>query len=74
MALDSIRSSILCETESQEGKGIPQVPRREGYIELVDEDGRRMWVLSTSGGSIVEKVRAIYGLFESDFPTRRAYT
>jgi predicted transcriptional regulator len=46
---------------------------QKGYIELVYEDGRRMWVLSTSGGSIVEKVRAIYGLFESDFPTRRAY-
>ena len=47
---------------------------RSGYLELIDEDGRTVCVLSTSGGNVVERVRAIYGLFESDFATRKPYT
>lgn len=42
-----------------------------GYIHLIDEDGRTFCVLSTSGGNIVERVRSIYGLFESNFATRK---
>ena len=47
---------------------------RKGYLELSDEDGRTVCVLSTSGGSVVERVRSIYGLFEGNFATRKPYT
>ena len=47
---------------------------RNGYLELVDEDGRTICVLSASGGSLVERARAVYGLFESNLPTRKAFT
>ena len=47
---------------------------RSGYLELVDEDGRTVCVLSTSGGNVVERVRSIYGLFEGNFATRKPYT
>jgi predicted transcriptional regulator len=47
---------------------------RNGYLELVDEDGRTICVLSASGGSLVEKARAVYGLFESNLTTRKAFT
>jgi predicted transcriptional regulator len=47
---------------------------RRGFLELIDEDGRTVCVLSTSGGNVVERVRSIYGLFESNFATRKPYT
>jgi predicted transcriptional regulator len=47
---------------------------RRGYLELIDQDGRTVCVLTTSGGNVVERVRSIYGLFESNFATRKPYT
>jgi predicted transcriptional regulator len=47
---------------------------RSGYLEVVDEDGRTVCVLSTSGGNVVERVRSFYGLFEGTFATRKPYT
>jgi predicted transcriptional regulator len=47
---------------------------RSGYLELVDEEGRTICVLSASGGSLVERARAVYALFGSDLNTRKAFT
>jgi predicted transcriptional regulator len=46
---------------------------RAGYLELINEDGRTICVLSASGGSLVQRLRAIYALFESDFAARKPY-
>jgi predicted transcriptional regulator len=47
---------------------------RRGFLELTDEDRRTLCVLSTSGANVVDRVRSIYGLFESNFATRKPYT
>jgi len=46
---------------------------RAGYVEIIDEDGRTICVLSASGGSLVERLRLIYPLFEGDFAARKSY-
>jgi len=44
---------------------------RSGYLELIDEDGRIVCVLSTNGSNVVERIRSIYGLFEGNFAARK---
>ena len=46
---------------------------RVGYVEITDEDGRTICVLSASGGSLVERLRLIYPLFEGDFAVGKSY-
>jgi len=46
---------------------------RAGYVEFIDEDGRAICVLSASGGSLVERLRVIYPLFESDFAAGKSF-
>ena len=45
-----------------------------GYLELVEDDRRMICVLSADGGSLVEKARGIYRLFENNFAKRTAYS
>jgi predicted transcriptional regulator len=45
-----------------------------GYLELVEEGGRVICVLSADGGSLVERARGIYRLFEDSIATKTAYS
>jgi predicted transcriptional regulator len=44
-----------------------------GYVTVMNEDGRPIYVLSASGANVVERARAVYGLFlGKQFAGRRA--
>jgi predicted transcriptional regulator len=46
---------------------------QSGYVTIVNEDGRIVCVLSASGANVVERARAVYGLFfGKQFASRRA--